>query len=184
MSLAKARVSRLLLMICCFVVAGCSAWPTTVASTVTIGEDEWSADTVSVDWSSSGVPIRITNTTSQNQTFIVLHLSAGAVEDLPLTPNGQLDFTMAGLTVCPLPEGCQEGVEVPLEPGTARFDLIHPEGVGPGSPIPELSPGESVAIIVGPSGGPPPGTYVVMSGETDAVSRAMIASFEIGEPTS
>jgi hypothetical protein len=171
-------------MIWCLVVAGCSASPTTVASTVTIGEDEWSADTVSVGWSSSGVPIRITNATSQIQTFVVFNLSEGAVEDLPLTPNGQLDFTMAGLTVCPRPEGCQEGEIVPAEPGTARFDLIHPEGVGPGDPLPELSPGESVTITIGPSGGPPPGTYVVMSGEPDAVSRSKIARFEIGEPTS
>ncbi len=62
----------------------------------------------------------------------------------------------------------------------SRFGLIHPEGVGADGSLPVLLPGGTVKIIIGPSGGPNLGTYLVMSGEPQAVGTGRFAQFEIG----
>jgi len=139
---------------------------------VTIGEDQWSTDTNRISASGSGVPITITNATNVDQNFLVINLWEGVVEDLPLTPDGLLDLTMANVSLDP------------TRPAS-RYGLVHPEGVGQGGEgsLPTLAPGQSVSITIGPSGGPNPGTYVVMSGDPNAVSSGRYARFDIGGPT-
>lgn len=136
--------------------------------TVTMAEDQWSTDATVVSWSSRGVPIMITNATDEDQTYLVINLWEGDIDDLPLTPDGLLDLSMANISFS-------------AERAAARYGLVHPEGAGVALPI--LGSGQSTSITIGPSGGPNPGTYLVISGDPNAVSIGKYARFEIGEPT-
>ena len=144
-------------------IAGCTA----SGPTVTISDVEWSTNAIRFESSSRGVPFMITNTTNMDQTFVVINLWEGTVGDLPLTPEGLLDLTMAK-------------VSLDATRPASRFGLIHPEGVGADGSLPVLLPGETIRIIIGPSGGPNLGTYLVMSGEPHAVGTGRFAEFEIG----
>jgi hypothetical protein len=167
MGSAKARVKfQVALLTTCVLIAGCTA----SVLTVTVSDEEWSADTIRIESSSSGVPLMITNATNEDQSFLVINLWEGAVDDLPLTPDGLLDLTMANVSFDQ------------TRPGS-RFGLIHPEGVGADGSLPILLPGGTVRVIIGPSGGPNLGTYLVMSGEPNALSTGRFAQFEIGQPT-
>lgn len=146
-----------------------SACTVVTVPSVTIAEDQWSVDANRIGWSGSGVPIQITNATNEDQTFLVINLWDGVVEDLPLTPDGLLDLTMANVSFSATRSG-------------SRFGLVHPEGVGAGGSLPILMPGGTVEIIIGPSGGPNSGIYLVMSGEPNAQSTGRFAQFEIGQP--
>ncbi|MEX2624329.1 MAG: hypothetical protein WD651_11430 [Acidimicrobiia bacterium] len=152
-------VAALILVSACQVVTG---------ATVVIGEDTWSMDVSQLAWSSRGVPITIANATDEDQTFLVINLSEGAAEDLPLTPDGLLDLTMAN-------------VSFDATRAASRYGLVHPEGVGGSLPI--LLAGESTSITIGPSGGPQPGTYLVISGDPNAVTTGRFARFDIAGPT-
>lgn len=163
---AGRRHMRELLVTALVLVSACTV--VTVPS-VTIAEDQWSVDANRIGWSGSGVPIQITNATNEDQTFLVINLWDGVVEDLPLTPDGLLDLTMANVSFSATRSG-------------SRFGLVHPEGVGAGGSLPILMPGGTVEIIIGPSGGPNSGIYLVMSGEPNAQSTGRFAQFEIGQP--
>lgn len=164
MGWAEARVRiRVSVVAAGLLIAGC----TSSGPTVTISDDGWSANTIRVESSSRGVPLMITNTTNMDQTFLVINLWEGTVGDLPLTPEGLLDLTMAN-------------VSLDATRPASRFGLIHPEGVGDDGSLPVLLPGGTVKIIIGPSGGPNLGPYLVMSGEPHAVGTGRFAEFEIG----
>lgn len=159
---------RELLVTALFLVSAC----TVSGPMVTISENRWSIDTNRISPTGSGVVITITNATNEDQSFLVINLWEGVVEDLPMTPDGLLDFTMANVSADP------------TRPAS-RYGLVHPEGVDEGGEgaIPILAPGQSVSITIGPSGGPNPGTYVVMSGNPNGVSTGRYARFDIGAPT-
>jgi len=164
MGWAEARVTlRASVVTAGVLIAGCTA----SVATVTVSDDSWLASAIRFEASSRGVLFNITKTTETNQTFLVINLWEGTVGDLPLTPEGLLDLTMAN-------------VSLDVTRPASRFGLIHPEGVSDDGSLPILLPGGTVKIIIGPSGGPNLGTYVVMSGEPHAVGTGRFAQFEIG----
>lgn len=147
--------------------SGCSA----PDPTVIMEADQWWTSMSFIIWSRRGVPITIANATDENQTFLVINLWEGVVEDLPLTQDGLLDLTMAN-------------VSGGVARQAARYGLVHPDTGVPEGALPALVSGQSISITIGPSGGPSPGTYVVLSGDPNAVSMGKYAQFDIGEPTS
>ncbi len=151
--------TALILVSACSVVSG---------PAVTIGEGQWSINMDRIGSSGSAVSITVTNATNEDQTFLIINLWEGVVNDLPLTPDGLLDLTMAN-------------VSVDVTRPASRYGLVHPEGdVGV---LPIVAPGESETITIGQSGGPNPGTYLVISGDPNAFSTGRFARFDIGQPT-
>jgi hypothetical protein len=136
--------------------------------TVTIAEGQWSVNTDRIDSAGDAMSITVTNATSEDQTFLIINLWEGSAEDLPLTPDGLLDLSMAN-------------VSVDMTRPASRYGLVHPESGG--GALPTLAPGETLSITVGQSGGPNPGTYLVISGDANAVNTGRYARFDIGQPS-